>query len=52
MQAFSLSAQFARESVMLKLPEERRNWGESKRAVVVQKLPYSSEIIHEMIIMV
>ena len=31
MQAFSLSAQFARESAMLKLPEERR-WGESKGA--------------------
>ena len=29
MQAFSLSAQFARESAMLKLPEERRRWGES-----------------------
>ena len=26
-QAFSLSAQFARESAMLKLPEERRRWG-------------------------
>ena len=32
MQAFSLSAQFARESAMLKLPEERRRWGESKGA--------------------
>ena len=32
MQAFSLSAQFARESAMLKLPEERRRWGESKEA--------------------
>ena len=32
MQAFSLSAQFAHESVMLKLPEERRRWGESKGA--------------------
>ena len=32
MQAFSLSAQFARESDMLKLPEERRRWGESKGA--------------------
>ena len=32
MQAFSLGAQFARESAMLKLPEERRKWGESKRA--------------------
>ena len=31
-QAFSLSAQFARESAMLKLPEERRKWGESKGA--------------------
>ena len=29
-QAFSLGAQFARESPMLKLPEERRRWGESK----------------------
>ena len=27
MQVFSLSAQFARESAMLKLPEERRRWG-------------------------
>ena len=32
MQAFSLSAQFARESAMLKLPEERRRWGKSKGA--------------------
>ena len=32
MQTFSLSAQFARESAMLKLPEERRRWGESKGA--------------------
>ena len=32
MRAFSLSAQFARESAMLKLPEERRRWGESKGA--------------------
>ena len=32
MQAFSLSAQFARESAMLKLPEEKRRWGESKGA--------------------
>ena len=32
MQAFSLSAQFTRESAMLKLPEERRRWGESKGA--------------------
>ena len=32
MQAFSLSAQFARESDMLQLPEERRRWGESKGA--------------------
>ena len=32
MQVFSLSAQFARESAMLKLPEERRRWGESKKA--------------------
>jgi len=31
-QAFSLSAQFARESAMLKLPEERRRGGESKGA--------------------
>ena len=30
--AFSSSAQFARESAMLKLPEERRRWGESKGA--------------------
>ena len=29
-QAFSLSAQFARKSTMLKLPKERRKWGESK----------------------
>ena len=28
----SLSAQFARESDMLKLPEERRRWAESKGA--------------------
>ena len=28
----SLSAQFARESDMLKPPEERRRWGESKGA--------------------
>ena len=27
-QAFSLSAKFARESAMLKLPEERKRWGE------------------------
>ena len=27
-----MSAQFARESAMLKLPEERRRWGESKGA--------------------
>ena len=27
MQAFSFGAQFARESAMLKLPEERRKWG-------------------------
>ena len=32
MQVFSLSAQFARESAMLKLPEERRRWGKSKGA--------------------
>ena len=32
MQAFSLSTQFARESTMLKFPEERRKWGESKGA--------------------
>ena len=32
MQAFSLGAQFARESAMLKLPEERGKWGESKGA--------------------
>ena len=32
MQAFSLSTQFAPESAMLKLPEERRRWGESKGA--------------------
>ena len=31
-QTFSLSAQFARESAMLILPEERRRWGESKGA--------------------
>ena len=31
-QAFSLCAQFARESVMLNLPEERRRWGESRGA--------------------
>ena len=30
MQAFSFSAQFAHESAMLKLPKERRRWGESK----------------------
>ena len=30
--AFSFGAQFARESAMLKLPEERRKWGESKGA--------------------
>ena len=32
MQVFSLNAQFARESAMLKLPKERRRWGESKGA--------------------
>ena len=32
MQAFSFSAQFAHESAMLKLPKERRRWGESKGA--------------------
>ena len=32
MQAFSFSAQFARESATLKLPEERRRWRESKAA--------------------
>ena len=32
MQAFSLNAQFARESATLKLPKERRRWGESKGA--------------------
>ena len=32
MHVFSLSAQFARESTMSKLPEERRKWGESKGA--------------------
>ena len=32
MQAFSLSAQFARESTMLKLPKERGKWGKSKGA--------------------
>ena len=31
-QAFSLSAQFAGESAMLKLPEDRKKWGESKGA--------------------
>ena len=31
-QAFSLGAQFVRECAMLKLPEERRKWGESKGA--------------------
>ena len=30
MQAFSSSVQFARKSATLKLPEERRKWGESK----------------------
>ena len=30
--AFSFSSQFARESAMLKLPEERRRRGESKGA--------------------
>ena len=32
MQVFSLSAKFARESATLKLPEERKRWGESKGA--------------------
>ena len=32
MQAFSFSVQFAHESAMLKLPKERRRWGESKGA--------------------
>ena len=32
MVSFSLSVQFARESDMLKLPEERRRWGKSKGA--------------------
>ena len=32
MQAFSLSVQFACENTMLRLPEERRRWGESKGA--------------------
>ena len=36
MQAFSFSAQFASESAMLKLPEERRRWGESKGAPTVR----------------
>ena len=31
-QMFSLSVQFALESTMLKLPKERRRWGESKGA--------------------
>ena len=30
--AFSFSAQFARERAMLKLPDERRRWGESEGA--------------------
>ena len=30
MQAFSLGAQFAHESAMLKLPEQRGKWGELK----------------------
>ena len=32
MQAFSLSAKFARESAMLKLPEERKRWSKSTYA--------------------
>ena len=39
MQAFSLSAQFARESAMLKLPEERRKWDNNITISPTQNTP-------------
>ena len=41
----SLSAQFARESAMLKLPEERRRWGESNHKGYYFYSPQSSTVI-------
>ena len=46
MQAFSLRAQFGRESAMLKLPQERRRWGKSKKAPTVRVTISTLPIFH------